>query len=80
MAEIGKRHEGHTVAIFAHRVINKLLILGAMGCPLNKFSSIIQDNCCINELEFTDGGYVIRTLNDISHMKNAMVDFLGQDF
>jgi len=80
MDEISKRYKGHTVAIIAHRVINKLLILGAMGRSLNKFSSIIQDNCCINELEFTEGGYIIRALNDTSHMKNAMIDFLGQDF
>ena len=78
--EISKQYKGQTVAIFAHRVINKLLILGTMGLTLSKFLSIIQDNCCINELEFTEGGYIMRTLNDISHMKNAKIDFLGQDF
>ena len=42
MNEIAKRYKGHTVAIFAHRVINKLLLLGAMECQCMSSAKVRQ--------------------------------------
>ena len=44
MEEIAKEHDGQTVALFAHRVVNKLLVLGALGLNLDRFPFIIQGN------------------------------------
>ena len=38
MEEIAARHKGQTVVIFAHRVVNKLLVLGALGLGLSHFN------------------------------------------
>ena len=80
MEEIARNHAGEMVALFAHRVVNKLLILGALGLGLARFPFIIQGNCCVNEFERTEKGYVIRTINDVAHIRNAGAALLDADF
>ena len=80
MEEIASRHEGETIALFAHRVINKVLVLRALGCELCRFPFIVQGNCCINEFERNSSGYVIRGLNDTSHVRGDGKPLLDTDF
>jgi len=80
MARIAADHDGSTVALFAHRVVNKLLVLGALGLELSRFNFILQDNCCLNEFRYIHGDYVIRTVNDISHIRRSGADLLAADF
>ena len=80
MEELAVRHSGQTIALFAHRVVNKLLVLGALGLGLDRFPFIRQDNCCVNEFEWIDRGYVIVSLNDTSHLSRNGVDVLKADF
>jgi broad specificity phosphatase PhoE len=78
--EIAQKHDGQTVALFAHRVVNKLLILGMLTLGLERFPFIRQDNCCINEFERTARGYIVISLNDIEHIRQAGTDPLKADF
>ena len=78
--EIAARHDGQTVALFSHRVVNKLMILACLELGLDRFGFIMQGNCCINQLERTNKGYVIHVLNDTSHMRDASTDLLTIDF
>jgi broad specificity phosphatase PhoE len=80
MEEIARSHEGQTFALFAHRVVNKLLILGALGLTLGRFPFILQGNCCINKFTRVEGGYLIEYLNDTSHIRFAGGDVLEEDF
>ena len=80
MEEVAERHAGGTVALFSHRVVNKLLILGAVQLGLSRFPFIIQGNCCINTLERTAAGYLIHCLNDTSHIRSAGAALLTVDF
>ncbi len=80
MEEIARNHDGQTVAIFGHRVVNKLLILGALGLTLDRFPFILQGNCCINKFMRVEAGYLIEYLNDTSHLRYAGADVLGEDF
>ncbi len=80
MEEFASRHQNQTVALFAHRVVNKLLVLGAMGLGIERFPFIRQDNSCLNEFERTKGGYVICSLNDTCHIRQANIDVLTEDF
>jgi broad specificity phosphatase PhoE len=80
MEEVAQRHDGQTVALFAHRVVNKLLILGALGLTLDRFPFILQGNCCINKFIRVEGGYLIEYLNDTSHIRYAGADVLEEDF
>jgi broad specificity phosphatase PhoE len=80
MEEIAKEHDGRTVALFAHRVVNKLLVLGALGLNLDRFPFIIQGNCCVNKFVRTESGYIIEFINDTSHIRNAGKELLPEDF
>ena len=73
-------HEGQTIAVFAHRVVNKLLVLAALGLPLERFRFIRQDNCSLNELERGENGYTIVCLNNTTHLRQDEVGLLSADF
>ena len=80
MEEITSKHNNQTVAIFAHRVVNKLLVLAALESELDRFTFIIQDNCCLNEFESTNTGYLIRTINNTAHITDSTTELLKADF
>lgn len=73
LREIVEAHPGQTVALFAHRVVNKLLALGMLGLVLDRFPNIRQDNCCISEFHTGDNGYVAVRLNDTAHTRDTNV-------
>lgn len=80
MEDLAVKHNGETIAIFTHRVVNKLLLIGALALGLERFPFIIQGNCCINEIERIQSGYLIKSINDVSHIKNAGINLLQIDF
>jgi len=80
MEAIGARHECQTVALFAHRVVNKLLVLAALTLPTERFGFIRQDNCCLNEFDRNENAYVIRTINNTAHIDRSTTDLLAADF
>lgn len=80
MEMLVREHVDETVALFAHRVVNKLLIIGSLGLALDRFPFILQGNCCINRLKWTERGYLIECLNDTAHVRNAGTDLLEIDF
>jgi broad specificity phosphatase PhoE len=77
---IAQKYDGQTVAIFAHRVVNKLLVLGMLTLGLDRFPFIRQDNCCLNEFERTGKGYTVISLNDTNHIRQAGTALLKADF
>ena len=80
MEQICDQNDGKTVALFSHRVVNKLLIMACMGLGLDRFGFIMQGNCCVNRLERTESGYMIHSLNDTSHIRSAGGELLDFDF
>jgi broad specificity phosphatase PhoE len=78
--EIAQKHDGQTIALFAHRVVNKLLVLGMLTLRLERFPFIRQDNCCVNEFERTEKGYIVVSLNDTTHIRQVGTDLLKADF
>ena len=80
MEELAAQHDGQTIALFSHRVVNKLLVLGALGLKLGSFVFFRQDNCCMNKFERIQNGYVIVSLNDTSHLRRDGVKVLTADF
>jgi broad specificity phosphatase PhoE len=80
LEEIVQKHKGQTAALFAHRVVNKLLVLGILTLKLERFPFIRQDNCCLNEFERTEKGYNVITLNDTNHIRQAGTELLKADF
>ena len=80
LTELAQNHPDQTIALFAHRVVNKLLILGMLGLSLERFPFIRQDNCCLNQFQYTANDYIVVTLNDVNHIKRAGAALLEEDF
>ena len=80
LEEVAQKHDGQTIALFAHRVVNKLLVLAVLGLGLDRFPLIRQDNCALDHFERTDQGYVIICLNDTSHLRQGGAEVLEVDF
>lgn len=72
-------HAGETLAMVSHRVVNKIVICGLLGLDNSHFWEIGQDTGCINVLEFRDG-FILRCLNDTSHLKTIEGERVRIDF
>jgi len=73
-------HEDQTVLIASHRVVNKVLLCGAMGLDNSRFWRIRQGNCCLNIFEYSDEEYTISLLNDTCHLGQTTASLLEADF
>jgi len=62
--DIVARHQGEEVALVAHGGVNRVLLLDAIGAPLDRLFSIEQDFGCLNIIDyFADGQTVVRLMN-----------------
>lgn len=60
--------EKGTIIIIAHSGVNIAFMNLSQGREKNKFLSIKQDNACINILEFLEGKWRIKVINDSEHI------------
>ena len=68
LKELAARHEGQTVVAVAHTVMNRLILLAAMGLGLERFWRLRQDTCAINLIEAEGDDFTIALLNDTCHL------------
>jgi broad specificity phosphatase PhoE len=68
--EVSATHRGQTVALVSHVVVNRVLVLGAMGLGKASFWRIGQDNAAITILEAIGGQYRLQLLNDTCHLES----------
>jgi probable phosphoglycerate mutase len=66
--KILKDYEGQTVVMVSHDSVNRVLLLHMLGLPLSKYWAIKQDPCCINEIEFDEGAFQIKSINETWHL------------
>lgn len=64
LQEIINRHQGKEIAIIAHGGVNRVLLLDAIGAPLDRLFSLEQDYGCLNIIDYyADGLAVVKLLN-----------------
>jgi broad specificity phosphatase PhoE len=68
LKEVAARHEGRTVLLVAHQVVNKVLVCAMLGLDNSHFWRIRQDNGCINVFEHHDGIFTAVLVNDTCHL------------
>lgn len=72
MAAMGKIVSSHEhddeLVIVSHRVLTKLILLNMLHAPVSSFWKLSQDPCCINVVDYTEAGYVVESVNCISHL------------
>lgn len=63
------RHAGGHVAVVAHGGVNRIVLLDAIGAPLDRAFSLEQDYGCLNIIDYLpDGKCVVKLLNDTAHL------------
>lgn len=71
LGEILRRHSNETVAIVGHDCVNRLILLAALELPLSHYRRLRPDPCSISELDFADSSFIVRSLNDVSHLADG---------
>jgi phosphoserine phosphatase len=63
-------HPQETVVMVGHDSVNRVLLLHALDVPLAQYWRIRQNPCAINEIEFSENGFVIVTVNQTDHLRD----------
>ena len=72
--DIVTRHSGSTVAVVAHRVVNKVLLCAFFGLGDDAFWRIRQDTGCLNTIECDGDQRVVLLMNDTCHLRRMERD------
>jgi len=67
--ELAARHQGTTIVLVGHTVVNRAILLGILGLPDHRFWRLRQDTCAINILDADDKGFTLVSMNDTCHLK-----------
>jgi probable phosphoglycerate mutase len=65
------RHPTDTVAVVGHDSVNRVILLHALDLPLSRYRRLGQEPCAINEIDFSDGEFTIRSINKTDHLRQA---------
>lgn len=68
LREVIGRHPDGTVVLVGHDSVNRVMLLHALGLPLSRYWRLGQDPCAINEIDFTEGSFIVRSLNETLHL------------
>lgn len=61
---LAEKHQGEEIVIVAHGGVNRIILLDAIGAPLESLFSLEQDFGCLNSIDYyADGNSVVRLLN-----------------
>ena len=80
LSTLVEKHPEQSIALFAHRVVNKILILSMLSLELDRFPYICQDNCCLNEFFYSGEDFIVASLNDTCHIRGSKASLLKEDF
>ena len=67
-------HQGQTIVIVGHTVINRIILLGILGLGNERFWQLEQDPCAINVIEAKNDDFVLAALNDTCHLRSRSND------
>jgi probable phosphoglycerate mutase len=69
LKDLGNRHEGETIVLVGHTVINRTILLGVLGLGNERFWRLRQEPCAINVFEWDGSQYDLVSLNDTCHLR-----------
>lgn len=68
--EILSRHPIDTVVLVGHESVNRVILLHALDLPLSRYWHVTQDPCALSELDFINGAFTVRTVNETWHLND----------
>jgi alpha-ribazole phosphatase/probable phosphoglycerate mutase len=70
--KILESHPGGEIVLVAHGGVNRIVLLDAIGAPLENAFSIEQDYGCLNVIDyFADGNSLVKLLNGTAHQDSC---------
>ncbi len=63
-----ERHANDVVVLVSHDSVNRALLLQLLDQPLSAYWRLVQDPCCINEIDVTGGQIHVRRFNETRHL------------
>lgn len=69
--DLAARHEGGTLVLVAHTVVNRAILLGVLGLGNESFWRLRQDPCALNVFEAEGGGFTLVSVNDTCHLRGS---------
>jgi broad specificity phosphatase PhoE len=70
--EIIGHHPDQVVAVVAHTVVNRVILMAVLGIDNSNYWRIGQDTCAINVFEWHKGEFYIQSLNDTCHLRSTV--------
>lgn len=63
-----KEFEGQTIAVVAHKAVNRSLLASMLGLEMCRAKDLPQDNCCVNIIVARHGELKLDTMNSALHL------------
>jgi probable phosphoglycerate mutase len=51
--------------------VNRVILLHALELPLSRYWRVGQDPCAINQIESSEGGFTVRSINETYHLHSV---------
>ncbi len=71
LQEIVAHHPEQTVALVGHAVVNRVLLCTVLDVGNEYFWRLEQDTCAVNQIEWDGKRYLLKLVNDTSHIWQA---------
>ena len=72
LAHLLATHPGENVALVAHGGVNRIILLDAIGAPLERVFALEQDYACLNVIDFFADGYTTVRLLNADHLPERL--------
>ena len=69
--EIAERHSGESVVLVAHSVVNRIILLCALGLDNSRFWHLRLDTCALNEIEANGEDFTVVSMNETCHLRTS---------
>lgn len=64
-----RRHPDDTAVLVGHDSVNRVILLHALALPLSRYWRLGQHPCAINEIDFSEDGFVVLSINETYHLQ-----------
>jgi probable phosphoglycerate mutase len=71
LEEVATRHQGESIALFGHQIVNKVATCTLLGLNLDQIWRIQQDTCGLDVFQQVGRGWRILCLNDVCHLSGV---------
>jgi len=69
LREVIQRHPSDAVVLVGHDSVNRIILLHALQLPLSGYRRLGQGPCAVNEIDFSESGFVVQTVNETHHLR-----------